>query len=87
MAGVGIIYQGTTFPQQYCSAASEQREPASNGAAEASWAVLWSHCTQSALRKILLSCKANKTREKLIVRQYIFFSNFLCRSIQTVQAD
>lgn len=72
MAAVGIIFQGTLFPQKYFSAASEQRQGTSSGAAEASWAVLQSHCTQSVLRKILLSCKANKTREKLIVRQYIF---------------
>lgn len=61
---VGIIYQGTSFPQQYCLLASEQREHTSNGAIETSWAVLWSHCIQSMLRKILLSCKANKTRKK-----------------------
>lgn len=88
MAAVGIIFQGTLFPQKYFSAASEQRQGTSSGAAEASWAVLQSHCTQSVLRKILLSCKANKTRKKLIVRQYIFPPhNLLCRSIQTVQVD
>lgn len=57
MAAVGIIFQGTPFPQKYFSAAFEQRQGTSNGAAEASWAVLQSHCTQSVHGKILPSCK------------------------------